>query len=174
MLTGQNSHFRVGSKFRLTAMTASDFTTRLLDRGQVAGPPLIWPISALRLFAIQAPAKRIVIVLEGKMMAGKTTIASLIASGCTNQPPTQCVDGVYFPPSTKSEWTVLDFDPRTPMCVREIANHPKLIICCHGIDKKYYHWWATVLANAQVFYWRIERQSIALTKPKSITFKNKY
>jgi hypothetical protein len=166
MLTGQNSHFRVGSRFRITDVTASDFTTRLLNRGQVAGPPLIWPLASLKSFSIQDPEERIVIVLEGDMMAGKTTIATLIGSGCIN-PHTM---------SPTSDWMVIDFDPRIPMGVREIAKYPKLIICCHYIDKKYYHWWATVTANAQVFYWRIERptQTLNLTKPKSITFKNKY
>jgi hypothetical protein len=112
-----------------------------------------------------APAERIVIVLEGRMEAGKTTIATLIASGCTN-PHTV---------SPTSEWTVVDFGQHTPIGVRELAKHPKLIICCHEVNaKKYHHWWATLLANAQVFYWRIERQNIVLTKPKSITFKNKH
>ena len=84
MLTGQNSHFSVGSRFRITEVTDKDFTTRLMHRGQVAGPPLIWPLAALKLFTIQDPEERIVIVLEGPMGCGKTTIANLITSGCIN------------------------------------------------------------------------------------------
>jgi len=169
MLTGQNSHFRVGSRFRITEMTPKDFTTRLLNRGQVAGPPLIWPVASLKSFSIQDPEERIVIVIEGPMGCGKTTLATLIASGCTN-PMTV---------SPTSDWQIVDLhypaNAVTACGIRELAKQTRIIVCCDDMQaKKFHHWWTAILADAQVFYWRLERQQLVLTKPKSITFKNKY
>ena len=169
MLTGYNPHFRVGSRFRITEVTAENFTTRLLHRGLVDGPPLIWPLASLKLFSIQDPEKRIVIVLEGPMACGKTTLATLIASGCTN-PMTV---------SPTSDWQIVDLhypaNAVTACGIRELAKHTRIIVCCDDLNaKKFHHWWTAILADAQVFYWRFDRQQIVLTKPKSITFKNKY
>ena len=169
MLTGQNSHFRVGSRFRITEVTAENFTTRLLHRGLVDGPPLIWPLASLKLFSIQDPEKRIVIVLEGPMGCGKTTLATLIASGCTNP--------MAVSPAT--DWQIVDLhyptNSFTAIGIRELAKHTRIIVCCDDLNaKKFHHWWTAILADAQVFYWRLDRQQIVLTKPKSITFKNKY
>ena len=102
--------------------------------------------------------KRVVIILQGRMAEGKTTIASLIAAS--------------------GGWQVVDLNPRylarTPG-VRELAMQPKLIVCCEDVHaKKFHHWWSVVLADAQVFYWNIERRSIELQKPSTITFKNKH
>jgi len=59
--------------------------------------------------------------------------------------------------------------------IRELAKQTRIIVCCHDMQaKKFHHWWTAILADAQVFYWRLDRQQIVLTKPKSITFKNKY
>jgi hypothetical protein len=113
--------------------------------------------------------KRTVIILEGPIACGKTTLAGLIAG----------VPVVEL--ATAGGWHVTDFQPRpgrkdiTPCGVRELAEHEKLIICCEEFNpKKFYHWWAALLANAQVFYWRLERQDIVLKKPTTITFKQKH
>ena len=108
--------------------------------------------------------QRTVIVLEGPMGSGKTTIANLVAASAA-----------AFTPAAVA-WQVVDIHYLTGTPgIREIAKHPKLIICCHEFnEKKFHHWWKTVLADAEVFRWRIERLEVALNKPKSITFKNKY
>ena len=98
---------------------------------------------------------RLVIIIQGPRASGKTTLASLIG--------------------TSGDWQVVDFNPHNLVGVRDLANHPKLIICCTDVDsKKFHNWLATVLAGAQVFFWNIAVNSIVLKKPSTITFKNKY
>ena len=99
--------------------------------------------------------KRTVIILQGRIAEGKTTIANLIAAS--------------------GGWQVEDFGRYGTRGVRELAKIPKLIICCDSVDeKKFHHWWSAVLADAQVFYWNIERKELVLKKPSTITFKNKH
>ena len=99
--------------------------------------------------------KRTVIIIQGPRASGKTTLASLIAAS--------------------GDWQVVDFNPHNLVGVRDLANRPKLIICCTDVDsKKYHNWWAVVLTDAQVFFWEIAVNSIVLNKPSTITFKNKY
>jgi hypothetical protein len=99
--------------------------------------------------------KRTVIIIQGPRSSGKTTLASLIA--------------------TSGDWQVVDFNPHNLVGVRDLVNQPKLIICCTDIDaKKFHNWWSVVLADAQVFFWKIAVNSIVLKKPSTITFKNKF
>ena len=49
-LNRTTQQFKCGRRFVITHMNYSKFTVRRLTRGQISGPPLIYPMSCLHIF----------------------------------------------------------------------------------------------------------------------------